>query len=371
MKFTANRETMVAALARVQGVVTKRTTHPALSRVMIDASADGLRFIATDLDVTVNVKTPAGVQDGGVSSVDGRRLFDAIKSMRGETVTVSVGTDHKFAIKCGRAKFVLNGAATDDFPKLPTADGAEMRRVDRAAIAAMIRSVLFSASTDEARPNLCGIYFKREDGGKARAVTTDGHRLSMVTMVVEPEAQDAPDAMGVIIPRKGALEIQRASESSDGDAEIGFTDAFAVARFANMVMFVRLIDAAFPDYMQVVPRGNAPTSVVDRLEMLSAVKRIGLVASDKTSGIRCAAAGGTMTITADNSDAGSAHDEIEADGALLSGRQFACSGRYIRDVLAACESTRVEIGVSDALAPIAIRPADGADALYVVMPMRA
>jgi len=49
MKLRISRDELLTGLQRVQGVVEKRNTMPILSNILLEAKADGVDILATDL----------------------------------------------------------------------------------------------------------------------------------------------------------------------------------------------------------------------------------------------------------------------------------------------------------------------------------
>ena len=109
---------------------------------------------------------------------------------------------------------------------------------------------------------------------------------------------------------------------------------------------------------------------VDRGELLSALKRVSVVASDRARGVKLSVSPNQLVVSASSPDHGEANEEIEisySGDALTVG----FNSRYLTDVLAVLpEGSGVEIGLSDDVSPGVIRKQDGENYSYVVMPMR-
>jgi DNA polymerase-3 subunit beta len=200
-------------------------------------------------------------------------------------------------------------------------------------------------------------------------VSTDGHRLSKV----ERPFTDGPKlAQGIIIPRKGLMELRRALETADGPIELGIHNGHLFVRVANTALSVKLIDAQFPPYEQVIPKENEKIAVAPRLGLLEALKRMALIASDKTSGVKLSLAKGELKVASDNPDLGEAHEllDVSYDGAALT---IGFNAKYFIELLGEMEGDEVKLELNGELDPGLVRPAEGAKAgsyLGVVMPMR-
>src|SRR5262249_34531152 len=154
-------------------------------------------------------------------------------------------------------------------------------KVDGAALRDMIDKTLFSVSNDETRFHLNGVLFE-SDGTKARMVSTDGHRLSKVerTLTGGPQL-----AAGVLIPKKGPVEIKRTVDGVQGACDMAVHGGHCFVKTGDISLAVKLIDSQFPPYEQVIPKGNDKVAVIDRMPLLEALKRATLMSSE-TRGIK-------------------------------------------------------------------------------------
>ncbi len=369
MKLVVNRDLLTRALGHVQGVVNRKATMPALSNVLLEAFPDGrLRVAATDLDVTFDGHVNARVSEPGRTTVDGKRIFEVVRSLAGEEVELAVGDEERITLHCKNADFTLHGASPDAYPQLPSIGGADLFPVDGEALRELLDRTLFSVSTDESRPNLNGVYFRCVAGNRIRMVSTDGHRLSQGERLAERGA-DIPERDGVIIPRKGCTELKRLLDEAGRDVSFGFLENNLVVTGDNLSLFVRLIDAAFPDYNQVVPKSCERHVVADRVAYLEALKRTALLASERTHGVRVDLTSGRMVLHSENPDLGKAREEVDVDydaGDL----SIAFNARYVRDILSILGAEKVKMSLNEALSPGLFREDGSEDYMFVVMPMR-
>ncbi|MCA9544771.1 MAG: DNA polymerase III subunit beta [Myxococcales bacterium] len=370
MKLVVNRDLFARALARVQGVVSRKSSMQAISNVLLQASTDGrLRVAATDLDVTFDGAIAARIGEPGEITVDGKRLYEVIRSLPGEEVDLSVGDAHQVKLVCKNTEFTLLGATADQYPELPSAAGVAFTPVDGLALRQLIDRTIFSVSTDESRPNLNGVFFRSLGGGRLRMVSTDGHRLSQGERDAGREG-DIAEHDGVIIPRKGVSELSRLLGEVGADVRFGFLDNNLVVGAEDLTLFVRLIDAAFPDYRQVIPKASGKKAVVNRLAFLDSLKRISILASERTHGVRIEVHEGRMVLSSDNPDLGKAREELPIEGYNGDELVIAFNARYVRDILGILDAEKVELALNESLAPGLFREHGNEDYLFVVMPMR-
>ena len=65
MKVRIARDELLTGLQRVQGVVEKRNTMPILSNIFLEAKADGVDILATDLEIGMRGLYKATVEEPG------------------------------------------------------------------------------------------------------------------------------------------------------------------------------------------------------------------------------------------------------------------------------------------------------------------
>jgi DNA polymerase-3 subunit beta len=229
----------------------------------------------------------------------------------------------------------------------------------------MIAKTLLSVSQDETRPHLASVLFE-SDGEKATMVSTDGHRLSKISCAM-PEGPKL--GSGVLLPRKGIAEIRRVLEGIESSCDIGVDQGAFVLKLADVILSVNLGEGMFPPYDQVIPKDNDKRLVVEREEFLEALRRVSIIASDKTWGIRLLVEKGKLSIEADNPDLGNAKAMVDVSykgGAL----QIGFNARYFIDLLAEMKAKEVAIELGGDLDPALVKPCDGTEYLGVIMPMR-
>ena len=370
MKFIVNRELFTRSLARIQGVLNRKATLPILSNALIEADAErGLRVAATDLDVTFDGRMSARVAEGGRITADGRRIYEIARHLPGEELHVEVDDQDRIIIRCKNSEFVLNGLPANDFPALPSAEGTELIPIDGFVLRELMERTSCSISTDESRPNLNGVYFHCVGDGRIRMVSTDGHRLSLGERDVRRDV-DVPERQGVIIPRKGVAELKRVLDEAGREVSFGFLENNLVLQARDTFLFVRLIDAAFPDYAQVIPKSSERTAVLDRLPLLQSLRRISILASERTHGVRVELTDGHVTLVSDNPDLGKAREEIELSSYEGGDLTIAFNSKYVVEILGTLSADQVEMALNEALSPGIFREHGNDDYLFVVMPMR-
>ncbi|MXW22381.1 MAG: hypothetical protein F4006_03390 [Candidatus Dadabacteria bacterium] len=172
------------------------------------------------------------------------------------------------------------------------------------------------------------------------------------------------------------MEIRRLLRLSK-EVRIGSSGNFFVFELGdeNLVFISRVIDAEFPDYMQVVPVSTKNTVKVDAASLLLALRRVSLFSADNVRGggrfVEMAFGEGSMLLGAYlNTGEGRESIPIEYSGEEV---RLGFNFTYFQDVLDAVGSPEVIIGFSGHKNPVYVVPCEEGEKqdgyVNVIMPM--
>ncbi len=365
MKATVERAALLKCLGHVQSVVERRNTIPILSNVLIDASGDAIRLMATDLDLQVVESFAAQVSQPGATTVSAHTLFDIARKLpEGSQVELSVD-NNRMAVVAGRARFSLATLPRDDFPVIAESDLPTRFALPAETLKQIIDKTRFAISTEETRYYLNGIFMHVADGN-LRAVATDGHRLARVTTPLPDGAAGMPD---VIVPRKCVAEVRKLLDEADGEVEVSLSASKIRLTIGQATLTSKLIDGTFPDYSRVIPTANDKLLKIDPKSFAEGVDRVAAIASEKTRAVKLSLDRDRVTLSVTSPENGTAAEEVPADYASPP-IEVGFNARYLLDILNEIEGDVVHVHLADAAAPTLIREDDNSPALYVLMPMR-
>ena len=232
----------------------------------------------------------------------------------------------------------------------------------------MIEKTLFATSPDETRLNLSGVYLETEKEGKVRMVASDGHRLSLIER--EVDTPSLPDWPSVILPKKGLVETRKLLEKSEGTIDVSVNDSVVNLKKETTELFMRLIEGDFPDYQQVVPKEHTHRIEFPRDEFLSALRRILILTTERSRGIKLQFEKDKIEISVNTPDVGEGTEEIAAscDGEGLS---IGFNGRYLTEALNVMnEGDSVVLFLKDEMSPGLLQQKESHEFSYVIMPMK-
>lgn len=368
MDFVIKKESLLRELQAVQGVVEKKATIPILSNLVIDARKGRIEFLATDLEVGMRTSCDAEVSKEGSATLQARRLFDIVRLLPDADVRFKVDDGKWVTITCQKARFRLSGLPREDFPEIKEFDFARGIPIERELLLDLINKVGFAISTDEGRYQITGALTtlnKRE----LTMVTTDGHRLAMARGRLEKGASESK--LEMILPRKVLFEIARLGEG-EKEVFLGHKDNQAFFKIGRTIITTNLLTGTFPDYEKVIPEGNDRLVKLESAAFGDVVRRIALLAGERSKAIRIAVSKGTLEVTSNNPEVGDASETVEID---YNGPEIAIgfNSKYLLDFFQAYGSGQVILALKDEATQGLLRPVGleaGKDYRYVVMPMR-
>jgi DNA polymerase-3 subunit beta len=381
MELTVPKKDLLKVLSRMQGVAERKSTMPVLSNVLL--AVDGpsaLRLAATDLYLALVGRVTVDVSKGGSVAVPARDLLERVRMMPEGAIHVTVQDNAATTLKAAGSarRYTLRGMPGDDFPPLPApSEGSPSLALEVSVLEELIAKTHFSISTDETRAHLNSALFEW-DGDLVRMVTTDGHRLSKMEVKVGGRQASAT----MLIPLKAVHELRRLGEDIAGDAkeaakegdskaQVQITQSGSSAFFqgGGMSFAVRLVDAQFPPYSQVIPQQSEKIVRIPRGPFAEALRAVSVAASERTGGVKLSLAKGTMRITTESPESGEGFDEVPVEYAGPN-MTIGFNARYFLDVLGALDEDEIQLGLGGELDPAVVRPTSGRQFLAVVMPMR-
>lgn len=362
MKFALAKEVFLDGLNQVVNVVSPKTTLPILSNVLMKTEEGYIRFVATDLDVCITGIVPANVIREGSITLPAKKLLSIIRELPDQEVQVDVNTKNQATVTCGRSEFKLNGLPTDEFPQLPSFEGALEYTVPQALVRDGIKRTEYAISTDTTRYVLNGISCSLKEG-KITLVATDGRRLAMYEKELEfPESQQTE----AIFPTKAVAELRRLL-GDVGDVRIRFTHNQAAFEVNDTLLITKLIDGNYPNYRQVIPGDYNERVDLPAGTLLETVRRVSLLSADKNVNVKLTFSTDELDVTSTAEGVGEAQESMPIE---YKGRQMGISFNpdFLMAPLKTMGDETITLYLIDEMSPGVIRC--GGEFLYVLMPMR-
>jgi DNA polymerase III subunit beta len=366
MRFSTQREALLAQLQIVTRAASTRSAVQALSGVQVIAGGAGIELRATDMEIGLRVPLEGEVAREGAVVLPARLLVDVVRSLPGASVSLELrAAEQDVEIVAGAATFHIRTLRVEDFPPFPEPESDGRVEVPAAAFVATVAKVARSASRDETRPVLTGILVSASSD-ELRMVATDSYRLSVKETKLEAPLAGAFEAN---VPARALQELTRIAGQ-------GPEDTLSVAVRTNQVIFEgngtvlssRLIDGQFPNYRQLLPDAFEHELRLAGGEITDVVRRISLLAQ-KNAPLRLAFTEGELTVSARTPDVGEARETLPVPfrGEPL---EIGFNPEFLRDGLEAVESGDLLVKLISPLRPGLIEAADDSGFVYLLMPIR-
>ncbi|MCZ2127973.1 MAG: DNA polymerase III subunit beta [Anaerolineales bacterium] len=374
MKVTVLQENLARGLSVVARAVSSRSTLPVLSNILIATDEGRLRLSATNLELGITCWIAARIEEEGSTTVPSRTFSDLVNTLPSDQVELTLDAKtQSLHVKCGASNNDIKCIDAQEFPPMPAPEMKDAVQLNVADFKEMIQQVAFAASSDEARPVLMGVLMNAEKD-KLTLAAADGFRLSVRKGQL---SQAVKEAINIIIPSRALSELARVAH--DGEEPIYMVvpkqRGQVLFRVKDVEVVSQLIDGAFPDYQQIIPRSYKSRTLVSTAAMLKACKQAEIFAREGSNVARLdiKESKGEMQpseveISATSEETGKNETIVEAtvDGG---GVLIAFNVKFLREALEAVKTPNVALETTAQNAPGVIRPVGDEDFLQVIMPM--
>jgi DNA polymerase-3 subunit beta len=307
MEFKIKQSVLKEELGFIQGVVERKTTIPVLSNILIESIGEKeIRIVGTDLDCTIRCDAEAEIIQAGAMCVQARKLFDIVRALNPGDVHFKKEENEWVTLKAGRTNYRLAGVNREQFPEIPQFKSTPMK-LPAEVFGFFVRNTAFAITNEQSRFTLSGAKFIIGDG-RAKMVTTDGHRLAYVGR----EIDDKEGVMDTLIPKKALLELVKLSRGQ-GDVAFGEDPNHIYFETEGRLLITRKLSGNFPNYEMVMPKDNDHVATFDLEEMRSAVRRMSLIADERNRSIRLTVREGEVEVSAQSSEQGEGTEAVQAD----------------------------------------------------------
>ncbi len=361
MKILVNQKNLKQAIAMTEKIVSKNTSLPILSNILIKTENGRVRISATNLEIAAQVFIGAKITEMGEIAVPARIFSDFVSTIIDDKVTLST-KNNTLTINSDTYKTQILGLDPKDFPIIPKIKNDPIGVISAPALKNGLLGVFDSIAASDTRPELSGVYMQINNN-QAVIASTDGFRLSEVVIPIK-----SAQSITVILPRMTVSELVRICGDIEGDITIQLADNQIVFSNDDIELVSRVIDGTYPDYRKLIPERYTSKVLIKKEELEKQTRLAGLFSSN-ISDVKISCSSDTLVMTAKNSDKG----EVEASiGALLKNDPFEISlnYRYLLDSLKNISSSDAVLEFTGTHSPFVIRPSDDKKATYLVMPLR-
>lgn len=372
-QFNINRDDLLNGISAQQNITSKKGSLAILSNVLIEVEQTRIVFTGTDLEIGLKQSIPAEVLETGVLTLPAKKLFEITRESGSPVLSFKELDNNWVEITAGPSVYRLAGMVADEFPQFPQYNEETMVVMESEVMVDLVDKTIFSIAQD--KENVFTLMaallqkVKTDEQLSLKMITSDGHRLTIMSKEVDAALDALTLNSTTLIPRRGVQEIRKFCENRNTFA-FGVEEKQAVLKNEDSLLIIRLMEGDFPDFQGLLNILSKDNSIlIDRLRFLESLKRINLFTEDLFHAIKMDISENKIVLTSQNADFGSAKDEFEVE---YSGEElslgFNC--RYFIETLQSMEGKTITASINNQDSPCMITSDEDPGFLSVIMPMK-
>ncbi|PIR66701.1 MAG: DNA polymerase III subunit beta [Parcubacteria group bacterium CG10_big_fil_rev_8_21_14_0_10_36_14] len=372
MKFVCTQENLQQGLLVASHINTKNINLPILNNVLLRVSNNTLKLISTNLEIAVTTKIRGKSEADGEYTVPAKLLADYVSLLPKENATLSL-EDGFLRVSCGNKTTKIKGIDSTDFPVIPQIEKKTVFYIDGQKLRRALSQVSFAVLPTETRPEISGVFVSfNSQPGIATLVATDSFRLAEKKITLSEKS--SKDNIQIIIPLKTTWELSNILSIISGDndlLEVCVDDGQVFFGYNGTELTSRLIEGAFPDYQQIIPKEFNTIAKLSVPDLLSGAKSASLFSRSGLNDIKLNILPTKKSVEVYSTDNQTGEQKTIVSG-VVNGKEnkIVLNHRYLVDGLSNLGSLEATLETIDENSPCLIRPNGDNNYIYVVMPIK-
>ena len=353
MKFEIPTKALQKGLSVVSHATAGITTTPILENILIKVNYKSIVLTANNLEMAIEyiLEDDVKVISEGAFSVPSKLFGSYIGLLQDDNVSIELKGSDVLEIKTESGKTKVKWISADDFPVIPGVKQELSLSLKWRVVRQSIEKTLFSSAEGNIRPTLAGL-FVNISWNETTFASTDSFRLSEYKTVLETPNEVS---FSQIIPSKTCHEI-KSIISDDDDVKIISGENQIAFFFGNVKMYSRLLNGKFPDYSNFFPSNYATKWVINRVDLMGALKKINLISRENNYSIKMSFSA-ESGILLETSETQIGEGELPLPGAVeWEDAIIGINSTYFLEALGAIETTHISLQFESPLAPILLLP---------------
>ncbi|WAW14919.1 DNA polymerase III subunit beta [Peptostreptococcus equinus] len=364
MNILCNQKKLANAISIAQKAINNRSNVEMFKGLLFSAKGNILTITGYDNEISIKTNIEAQVNTEGDFVVNSRLIGDIIRKLPDTFISIETDDDYNVFVNCANSRFKIKGIASEDFPRQSEISMENMISFDQTEMRNMIRQTVFATANEPINPTLAGELFEIRNND-INMVAVDGYRLAVRKSNIDNK-QDSE--INVIIPGT-TLHHLTSLLTDEGEFYIGVDDKNIIFKLANTQIVARLIEGNFTKYENLLPKEYITKIKIDTRELQNSIERAALLFSgDRNNLIKISVTDKMMVITS-NTENGNAYEEIEIEfeGENI---EIAFNSRYLLEGIKNIDSERIYMEFGGSVNPCIIKPVDGVEYIYLLLPVR-
>lgn len=370
MKFVVSSTDLLAHLQTIGRVINSKNTIPILDSFLFSLKDNELTLTASDAETTLITSLQVADSEGdGVFAITAKMLLEPLRDLPEQPLTFDIDDQSlEVYIYFQNGKYNFIGQQGEDYPRSPelTSECTSFN-LDVMTLFNGINRTIFATADDELRPVMNGIYFDIKDED-ITFVSSDSHKL----VRFQNQSVKAGTTAAFILPKKPATMLKNILPKEQGEVRIEFDDRIANFTFANYKIICRLIEGRFPNYNSVIPQNNPFRITIDRMQLMSALRRVSYFSNQGSNLIKLQVAENQVVITAQDIDFSTSAEESVPCQYNEMPIKIGFKSPFLVEILNNINSTEVVLELADPSRAGIILPVDQDEnehLLMLLMPM--
>ena len=370
MRFIVSSSALLNRLQTVGRVISSKNTIHILDCFLFEIQGNMLNITASDSETTMITSMELVESDADTRfCINAKTIQDSIKEIAGQPLTFDINPDNmEITASYQNGRFNIVGQSADEYPDMNLAqDGMDAFVMPAETMLNGINRCLFATADDELRPVMNGIYFDIQPDNLT-FVATDGHKLVRNKFYDLKDNQPA----AFILPKKPATILKNLLPKETGDVTLKFNARNAYISTESARLICRLVEGRYPNYNSVIPSNNPYRVTVDRLTLLSALKRVLIFSNQSSALIKLHMEDNQLVVSGQDIDYSTSAEEHVPCEYADNPMNIGFKGTFLIDILNNITGENVVIELADPSRAGVIVPAEqeeNEDLLMLLMPM--
>lgn len=365
MKMKCNRRDLIEAVSLVEKAVPISTPISVLEGIFIEAKENAFKLVGNNIDLGIECFIPAEVSETGLAMVRASLFSNAVKKLpdTDEDVFLEIDEKDNLKIECGYAKFNFSTSSAEEFPQLAQVLDGKTFEIKENVVKNMIKQTVYAVSQKEDKPVLSGLLFDISDN-KINVVGCDGFRVA-----IRKEELEANENLKFIFPGKNAKELLGILEESSDTVKVSVNENNVKFVTDRCIFVSRIIDGEYLNYQSVANHKNTLEFTVERRKILNSIDRAATIVNESSKSHVLLDIDETSVSIDCESVMGKVKDKFSID---MQGEpmQIAFNPKYLIEAFKNIDDEKIKISFSTPVTPAVIRPINGENYVYIILPVR-
>lgn len=269
MKIKCLKSDLLNGINIVSKAIPNKTTMAILENILLTASDGEIKMLANDMELGIETLIPGEIYEKGIVAIDEKMFSDIIRKFPENDVFIETDDNLLTTLTCENTDMQIMGKDGDEFPELPKYEKENPLLISQFTLREIIKQTIFSIADNNSNKIMSGELFEIKDN-KLKAVTLDGHRLSVRNI----ELKDSYDDKKVIIPGNTLNKISNIITGDiNKDVNIYFNKNNIIFEFDNTVVVSRLIEGEYFKVDQMILNDSDIKVTVNRKQLVDCIDR--------------------------------------------------------------------------------------------------